>query len=189
MNKTILAIGLMFYFLQINLLLRIVFLGSQVGLRVWINYEFKLTNQITLRAEAGLNGSIWYQKSLYYGEDLGFVMSPVIKVEPRWYYNLEGRVKGRNIKGNSGNFLSLPIAYSPDWFLISSKGDDGMNMRPQISLVPTWGIRRTIGKHFNYEAGIGIGYAYAFEYKDNGYAYKADDATVANIHLRIGYHF
>lgn len=170
-------------------MLRIVFLGSQVGLRVWINYEFKLTNQITLRAEAGLNGSIWYQKSLYYGEDLGFVMSPVIKAEPRWYYNLEGRVKGRNIKGNSGNFLSLPIAYSPDWFLISSKGDDGMNMRPQISLVPTWGIRRTIGKHFNYEAGIGIGYAYAFEYKDNGYAYKADDATVANIHLRIGYHF
>ena len=164
--------------------------GVQIGLGAWINYEFKLGSQFSLRAEAGLNGSVFYQKSLYYGEDLGFVMSPVIKAEPRWYYNLEGRIKkGRNIKGNSGNFLSLPISYSPDWFLISSKGEEGINMRPQLSFIPTWGLRRTVGKHFDYEAGIGIGYAYAFEYKNNGYTYEANNATVVNIHLRIGYHF
>lgn len=164
--------------------------GIQLGLGAWINYEFKLANQFSLRAEVGLNGSFWYQKSFYYGEDIGFIVSPVIKAEPRWYYNMEGRMKkGKNIKGNSGNFLSLPISYSPDWFLLSSKGDGGYKMRPQISFVPTWGIRRTLGKHFNYEAGIGIGYAYAFEYSDNGNTYKAYDGTVANVHLRIGYHF
>lgn len=197
MKKTILAIGLMILlftsksFAQDSIpSVEKSIKGLQIGLGAWLNYEFKLANQISLRAEAGLNGSVWYRKSLYYGDDLGFILSPVVKAEPRWYYNLGSRVrKGRNIKGNSGNFLSLPISYSPNWFLVSSKGDVGKNVRQQISFVPTWGIRRTLGKHFNYEAGIGLGYAYAFEYKENGYTYKSTEGTVANIHLRIGYHF
>ena len=56
-----------------------------------------------------------------------------------------------------------------------------------ISIVPTWGIRRNIGSHFTYETGIGIGYLYYFA-KDAGYAENESDVAV-NLHLRIGYRF
>jgi len=169
--------------------------GLQIGpLGGWIYHEFKLTNAIALRAEAGLNAGIWFGSQY---EDIGYVFTPVISVEPRWYYNLNKRVeKGRDIKGNSGNFISLKASFMPDWFLLNN--DDlkwnGMAMAEpethnQISIIPTWGIRRTLGKHFDYEAGFGLGYAYIFGYKSNGYKYGGEGSLSANIHLRIGYHF
>ena len=85
----------------------------------------------------------------------------------------------------------------PDWFLIKSYSDrtwtslpePNRNVYDQISIIPTWGIRRTLGNHFDYEAGLGLGYAYRFQFKENGYTYKGDGSTVLNLHLRIGYHF
>jgi len=169
--------------------------GLQIGpLGAWAYHEFKLTDAIALRAEAGLNAGFWFGSQY---DDLGYVFTPVIAAEPRWYYNLNKRVqKGRDIKGNSGNFISLKVSYRPDWFVLNN--DDlkwnGMSMaEPEIhdaiAIVPTWGIRRTLGKHFDYEAGFGLGYAYTFKYKQNGYTYKGDGSLSANLHLRIGYHF
>lgn len=111
-------------------------------------------------------------------------MTPVITLEPRLYYNLNKRVKkSRSIDGNSGNFISLKTSYHPDWFIISSSDD--VHVISDILIVPTWGIRRNLGKHFSYEAGIGIGYVYYFSNK-----YVADEGEVAgNLHLRVGYRF
>jgi hypothetical protein len=70
-------------------------------------------------------------------------MTPVITAEPRWYYNLNKRVnKSKRIDGNNGNFISLKTSYHPDWFVISNY--DNINIISDISLVPTWGIRRNI---------------------------------------------
>ncbi len=122
--------------------------------------------------------------------DQAVLLVPVIKAEPRWYYNLNRRIrKGRDIKGNRGNFIALSTTYIPDWFIIDSNSDYDFYRRPILSIVPTWGIRRTLGKHFDYEVGIGIGYGYAFKYTKSGYTYKAQDGAVGNLHLRIGYHF
>ena len=158
--------------------------GFQTGfLGTWIHNESKLSNQFALRSELGLDGGIW-GGDFYDGT--GFLLAPVITLEPRWYYNLNKRQsKSRRIDGNSGNFISLKTSYHPDWFLISNK--DNISIIADISIIPTWGIRRHIGKHFTYETGIGIGYAYFFA-KDAGYAKNEGEAT-ANLHLRIGYRF
>lgn len=158
--------------------------GIQTGfLGIWVHNESKLSNQIALRSEIGFDSGIWggdfYDKT-------GFLMKPVITAEPRWYYNLNTRVsKSKKIDGNSGNFISLKTSYHPDWFVISNY--DNLAIISDISIVPTWGIRRNIGKHFNYETGIGLGYRYIFA-KQAGYLKNESDAAL-NLHLRIGYRF
>ena len=58
--------------------------GIQTGLLgIWDHNEMKLTNQIALRTELGMNAGIFggdfYPKT-------GFLMTPVITAEPRWYF-------------------------------------------------------------------------------------------------------
>ena len=158
--------------------------GIQTGfLGIWAHNEAKLSNQIALRSELGLDTGI-------YGSDAndinGFLLVPTITLEPRWYYNLNRRVsKSRRIDGNSGNFISIKTTYHPDWFIISS--ENNINFISDISIVPTWGIRRNLGNHFNYEAGLGVGYVRYFK-EDNVILFYESDVAV-NLHLRIGYRF
>ena len=158
--------------------------GIQAGiLGIWAHREVKLTNEIALRAEIGMDagffGGSFYPKN-------GYLMTPVITFEPRWYYNLDKRVsKSKNISGNSGNFLTLQTSYHPNWFVISNY--DNIEIANQISIIPTWGLKRNIGKHFTYETGIGIGYRYIFA-KSVGYLENQSE-TALNLHLRLGYRF
>jgi hypothetical protein len=156
--------------------------GIQTGLvGVWVHNETKLSNQIALRSEIGLDAGFW-GGSFYQG----YLMTPVIRLEPRWYYNLNKRVsKSRNIRGNSGNFITIQTNYNPNWFVISNY--DNAEVADQISIIPTWGIRRNIGNHFTYETGIGIGYRYIFS-KSVGYSENEGEGAL-NLHLRIGYRF
>ncbi len=158
--------------------------GIQTGfLGVWVHNEAKLSNEIALRSEIGLDSGI-FMSGIY--DSPGFFMTPVVTLEPRWYYNLEKRSgKSKNISNNSGNFLSLKTSYHPDWFVISDH--ENLRIIPDLSIVPTWGIRRTLGNHFTYETGIGIGYMFVSKTDD---PFVDDQSTVAvNLHLRIGYTF
>jgi len=158
--------------------------GIQTGfLGIWVHNESKLSNSIALRSEIGFDSGIWggdfYEKT-------GFLMTPVLTAEPRWYYKLKKRKgKSKRIAGNNGNFLSLKTSYHPDWFIITNT--DNVSIISDISIVPTWGIRRNIGKHFTYETGIGFGYRYIFA-KQAGYLENDSELTL-NLHLRIGYRF
>lgn len=157
--------------------------GAQIGLvGIWAHNEFRMSNELAFRTEVGLDSGIWYED---YNGDFGFLMAPVIAVEPRWYYNMKKREsKGKRLDGNGFNFLSLRISYHPDWFVISS---EDVNFVSDISFVPSWGIRRNLGKHFNFETGAGIGYRYIFS-KDAGY--YDDEAEIAvNLMFKIGYKF
>lgn len=158
--------------------------GVQIGfLGVWLNNETKLSNSVALRAELGFDSAIW--GGTYY-KRTEFLLTPVLTIEPRWYYNLNKRLeKSKPINGNSGNFFSLKTSYHPDWFVISNNEDQ--KIVSDISIVPTWGIRRNIGSHFNYETGIGVGYRYLFLKRD-GFEENDHDAAL-NLHLRIGYKF
>jgi hypothetical protein len=158
--------------------------GIQTGiLGIWAHREVKLTNQIALREEIGMDGGFW--GGSFYPKN-GYLMTPVITLEPRWYYNLNKRIsKSRNISGNSGNFLSIKTSYNPNWFVISNY--DNIQIADQISIIPTWGIKRNVGNHFTYETGIGIGYRYIFA-KSVGYSENQSE-TALNLHLRLGYRF
>ncbi|MDG5490435.1 hypothetical protein [Psychroserpens sp. SPM9] len=158
--------------------------GVQTGLLgIWANNESRLSNSIVLRTELGMDAGI-------FGNDIynssGYILGFVITAEPRWYYNLNRRQnKSKRIDGNSGNFISLKTSYHPDWFYFSS--DDNVKLIADISIIPTYGIRRNIGKHFNYEAGFGIGY---IEYlNDNDVIILNESDVAVNLHLRLGYRF
>ncbi|WP_394906469.1 hypothetical protein [uncultured Mesonia sp.] len=165
------------------------FFSVQTGfLGVWGQYEFGLSNTLALRTEVGLDmaafgGSIYQENNR-----VNYALAPVISAEPRWYYNLKKRaVKKRKTSKNSGNFLAIQTAYNPDWFVVSNV--DNLEVIDQIRIVPKWGIRRSIGKHFNYELGLGVGYVRAFIDEDK-YLYKVDkDDVFLDLHIRIGYSF
>lgn len=154
--------------------------GIQTGLLgLWLHNEAKISSEIALRTELGFDSGL-FDVRVY---DV-FLMAPVIILEPRWYYNLNKRsLKGKNTAGNSGNFISLKTGFTPDWFVISNY--DYVSVPNQLAFIPTWGIRRNIGSHFNYEAGFGLGYKYVFA---KGYLNNGSEAAV-NLHLRIGYTF
>jgi hypothetical protein len=158
--------------------------GIQAGvLGIWGHCEMKVSNQFALRSEIGFDAEIW---DGIMWDRTGYAMTPVFTLEPRWYYNLNKRVKkNRRIDGNSGNFISLKTNYRPDLFVISNY--ENMRIISNVSIVPTWGIRRNIGNYFTYEAGIGIGMMYSFS-KNLGYSKNFIDGTV-NLHLRVGYRF
>lgn len=158
--------------------------GIQTGfLGIWAHNESRLSNTIALRSELGFDTGFW--AGFFYEED-GFLLAPVLTLEPRFYYNLNKRnSKSKAITNNSGNFISVKTSFHPDWFVISNAED--VSIISDISFIPTWGIRRNIGSHFNYETGFGFGYRYYFA-KKAGYYSNEGEAT-ANLHLRIGYVF
>ena len=98
-------------------------------------------------------------------------------------YNLKKRAENsKRIDGNSGNFIALKTSYHPELALFNT---DDAPVVSDFSIIPTLGIRRNIGKRFNYEAGIGAGYSYTLA-KGAGYS-KNEGGVELNMHLRIGY--
>ncbi|TYA59065.1 hypothetical protein [Formosa maritima] len=156
--------------------------GIQTGFAgIWAHGEFRLSNKFALRTEIGLDLGIWENN---YSNEKGLFFIPVITLEPRFYYNLNKRVnKGKRIDGNSGNFIALKTSYNSDLFFIGTSKD--INLETDFMIVPTWGIRRNIGNHFNYEAGFGLGYIH---YREEYYNDSNSDVAV-NLHARIGYKF
>lgn len=158
--------------------------GVQTGfLGIWTHYETGLSNEFVLRTEVGLDSGIW-RGSFY--KNTGFLMTPVLTLEPRWYYNLPKRAeKGKDIAGYGANFISVKTSYHPDWFVITNQ--PYVRIVSDISFVPTWGIRRNIGRHFNYEAGAGMGVRIITS--RIGRINRNKPETALNLHLRIGYRF
>ena len=154
--------------------------GIQTGiLGIWAHNEFRLSDKIALRTELGLDAGIFIGGP----NDGKLAFVPALTLEPRWYYNLNRRVdKGKRIDGNTGNFISIKTTYHPDLFVINNP--DNVNFISDLSIIPTYGIRRHIGKHFNYEAGFGIGYVWYLE-DSNTIGFEEDEVAV-NLHLRIG---
>ncbi len=153
--------------------------GAQIGfLGAWGYAEFPLGRRIVARINAGLDGGIWGGSSID-GATLAIV--PVIEAGPRWYYNLDKRaLKEKRTDRNAANFLSLPVSYHPGWFTLSN--EEGTSINQGITILPTWGIRRNLGRHLNFEVGAGLGYR--TEWNDFGYR---DNSFAAWIPLRIGF--
>ncbi len=137
--------------------------GTQVGLiGIWLYNELKLSDQVAFRSEIGIGGVNTTN------------IVPIVALEPRWYYNLNERAnKGKRIDGNSGNYVSLRTSYHFRSVLEAEENDVN-----RIFIAPTWGIRRNLGKHFNYEVGVGGGLGYRREIVFSPY-----------VNLRIGYRF
>ncbi len=164
--------------------------GIQTGLLgMWVNNETRLSDKISLHTELGFDAGIiegTYIDGFTYKTGTSFYICPVLTAEPRWYYNLDKRFRSRkSILSNSGNFWGLKLSCHPDWFVISKRQDT--EIADQINIIPKWGIRRSIGQHFNYEAGIGLGIRHIF-LKQYGFSEDQDEAAL-DLNLRVGYTF
>jgi hypothetical protein len=153
--------------------------GVQVGLlNVRGYYEARLSDSFTLRAEVGIIPTVWWHETFFYN-DTGFSIYPVFTVEPRYYYNLNRRgQKGKDVGNNAANFLSINTGVNPGWLIASSEED--ASITGGVSVIPTWGMRRNLGKRFEYELGVGIGY---------GFAFNGEHGVALNTMARIGYRF
>ncbi len=154
--------------------------GTQIGLfGLNIYNESKLFENTSLRTEMSLNPIIW-GGTMY--PNTGFAFFPSISLQPKYYYNLKKRnEKGKNTAHNSGNYIGLQLGYTPDWFTISNY--DHFTMYNQVHLVPTFGIRRSFTKSFNYEFKVGLGYGSTFGYENN------QSGAVIDLGMKIGYDF
>ncbi|UOK42534.1 MULTISPECIES: hypothetical protein [Flavobacterium] len=158
--------------------------GIQTGLiGLWVYNELKLSDKFALRSELGLQFATVTKED---SNDSYTFLTPEITLEPRFYYNLNKRSRNRkNISKNSGNYFSLRSSYYPDSFTIGNDG--GYNFVPELNIVPTWGMKRNLGSHFDYELGGGIGYRTEFEKADAKNSNNSD--VTMYIHARIGYKF
>lgn len=149
----------------------------------WVNNETKVAPKTALRSEIGLGFGISYS---HYNSQVSWAFAPLLRVEPKYYYNIDRRVaKGKSIDNNSGNYFSLSATYIPDWFVISNVKN--LNVIPSISFIPNYGLRRNINAHLNYELAFGIGYRYLF-LKQGGYG-KNEGEVTPNLTFRLGYTF
>lgn len=159
--------------------------GIQTGvLGIWVYNEAKLSDKLALRTEIGFDFGIW--ETTYYDDfESPFIQTPVIVLEPRYYYNLKKRSdNSKSTDGNSGNFIALKTSYHPEFALFNT---DDAPVVSDFAIIPTWGIRRNLGEHFNYEAGIGLGFSHTFAQR---VGYSEDKSGLEpNMHLRIGYRF
>ena len=170
------------------------FFSIQTGLAgIWINNETKLSNSIALRSEIGIEHDFFVGDQY---DGAGFILQPVLTLEPRYYYNLEKRKsRGKKTSKNSGNYLSLKTSYHPDWFVLNL--DENITKTADLSIIPTWGIKRQIGSNFTYETGLGLGYRIVYLKPNyyNGSSQNVDDVSTNRnqytpyLHLRIGYTF
>lgn len=159
--------------------------GVQTGFAgLWAHNELKLSKPITLRTEVGFD---FYENDDFF-PDAGFLATTVITLEPRWYYNLNKRAnQSKRIDGNSGNFFALKTSFRSNDLLIDFGDDNSTQIVDNLSIIPTWGMRRNIGEHFNYETGIGAGYIHFFS-KNAGFQEDQGELAI-NLHLRVGYRF
>lgn len=166
--------------------------GVQTGfLGAWLYNESRLSNQFALRSQVGFDfriGGVGQFESAGPNDDIYGILH--LSLEPRWYYNLEKRLKkGKSIDRNSGNFLSFYVLGNFDG--VSFTNNDRLRSIDQISFIPKWGIRRSLGNHINYEAGIGFGYVRyingtALNNQGGIFASGTKGNFTADIHLRIG---
>lgn len=109
------------------------------------SYEHALGKQFSINMEAGVN---WGWQSDYHSTEI--LARPVFQVEPRIYYNVKKRYDRGKFINNSASFFSLNSGFTSGTF-----GPD--HKSHAFFIVPKWGFRRAMGKHFIFEAQIGGG--------------------------------
>lgn len=145
--------------------------GLQLGIYgIWAYNETKLVENLVLRNEIGIDVS--------FGKNF-LIANPSITFEPKWYYNANKRKrKGKNIKNNSANFLSIQAKYYFNNFISNNIDREDLNQNKILKTNLTWGIRRSISETLNYETGIGLGIQRDF--------IEDQFEPSLNIHLRFG---
>jgi len=120
------------------------------------SYEHALGKQTVLNGELKL--ATGFGANMFFNEGKTWhVVFPMLRVEPRYYYNfLKRSGKGKKTMNNSANYLALSINKSFDPIIKTA----GVGLINEFNVIPKWGIKRAMGPHFFFETAIGVGYRY-----------------------------
>ena len=139
------------------------------------NYELRLLKYTTLNFEAGVQTGLSYSNSSYAGTQWGYALVPDFSGEVRQYYGIRRReAKGKRVDNNAGNFFSVTGGYRTEPIASRYYYEGAYGY-----FTPAWGMQRSWGKHFSFEARFGIRFS-PVEYSDG--AINALDARV-----QVGY--
>lgn len=176
--------------------------GLQTGLLgIWWNNESKLAPNWALRTEIGYAAPVYTR--VHYGEidtnnfsAVYPIFQPVLSFEPRWYYNSRKRIgNSNNTFHNSGNYATIALQYYPKFLAYSPSGGaknlvfNSKEPNGGLYFIPTWGIRRNISYHWNFEIGAGFGVDLIEAFDLGSEIEEQGDDFIFNIHLRIGYKY
>lgn len=139
----------------------------------WIQYEHPLGSNATFELEIGMNGGLFKQ-----GNGVGYIFVSTVNLEPKYYYSLSRRVrKSKNTKNNSANYVSLSVLHYTDWISIGS--ENNYFIITTSSIVPKFGIRRSLSSKLIFEFGLGIG----------TYLNEVESGAAGQLDLKVGYVF
>jgi hypothetical protein len=120
----------------------------------WINHEIRLSNKFSLRTEFGTDVRRKWSIDPKWTE---LEQQASIILEPKFYYNLKKRsLKNKDIVDNAGNYFSIRTA------IPVYKSHDDVQYASYFS--PFWGMRRNLGKSFNFELNLGYNIYYANQF-------------------------
>lgn len=143
----------------------------------WINIEYPISKNIALLTEIGVNPLIFSRV----GDPIGVLFSGRIKQGVRLYYDREFRFNEEIvIDNNTGNFFTFIIDYQPPFFSWSS--DSSKMILREVRIIPSWGLRRSIGRRFIIEGHLGFGYGYTINNIP-----KEQHNIVYDIKIAVGY--
>lgn len=149
-------------------------ISADIGLlSIWLNYERHLDGLFTLKSALGLG--FGFEKGAYI-DGTNYFFTPIVIVEPRYYYNFNRRVeRGKKTSYNASNYFALTAGYFFKPFVISNSPYG--EYQSGASLIPKWGIKRTIGRRWNFEFAFGVGLSFSKVKTTAGYG----------LDLRFGY--
>lgn len=160
----------------------------QVGLfSLSLQNEIRLDREITLRSEIGIaTGTSTIEYPDGHDED-SFLVVPFLNIEPRWYHSLDRRSRlKKSTKNNSSNYVSLLTSFASTRTALVNTKD--FEVAPSLTIIPEYGFRRSVGKHFFSEWSAGVGYQHNFLKKS--YAYNVDENEVyVDFQFKFGYIF
>ena len=125
-----------------------------------IEYERKIGRKFTLNTTLG-----YRVLNFAYDGNTGTdyrVFTLLTEVTPRFYYNINRRLeKGRSIKNNAANYISIITGYFGDILTteISDNGFYTINERAKyFYFIPSYGFKRNIIGNLNLDLSAGLGY-------------------------------
>jgi len=146
-------------------------------------HERGLNEELTLRIEAGIKQA--FRTRTIIPVINVYSLRPVVTIEPRYYYNLAKRAaKEKNTDNNSGNFVGFAASYEPDF--VFNSDDNSVRGRSVLTLMPHWGIRRQLGRHFDFEFTAGLKRSYT---KTGGSNQIVRGNRCVDLGVRFGYRF
>jgi hypothetical protein len=116
-----------------------------------VTYEAGIGKNATLCTDANLSIGVSYNSN----SGRKWLYSPYIGEQYRYYYNLDKRnSNGKNVKNNSGNFISLSGSY----YFKPIGNSEFVSVYDGFTIAPTWGLQRTYTNGININLVTGAGY-------------------------------